>query len=252
MVPVLFAYGGSHTTTFIAGEVRDPQRVLPRALVLGVSGVIVLYLGVNFVCLRVLGVDQLAATQSPSADMMRRILGAPGEAFIDLGIAISAAGFLSQATLTSPRVYYAMAKDGLFFQRMAWVHPRTRVPVFAILLQGGVAIVIAVSGTFGQIVNYVMSVEMTFLALTALSLFVMRRRDASRPDAASLLMPGHPLTTILFALANVVLVISLFYEFPVNSAIGIGIALAGLPVYYLWRGRGKYSQSKSVSQNPQA
>jgi APA family basic amino acid/polyamine antiporter len=239
MVPVLFAYGGSHTTTFMAGEVREPRRTLPRGLVLGVSGVIVLYLGVNLACLRVLGVDQLANTKSPASEVMRQALGAPGAALISAGIAISALGFLSQATLTSPRVYYAMARDGLFFRAVAWVHPRSRVPVVAVLLQGAFAMVIAVSGTFHQILNYVMSVEMVFFSLTALGLFVLRRRDAGQSETAALSGVGHPWTTLLFVAVNLALVFDLVWKYPLNSALGIGIALAGLPVYFCWRRWGR-------------
>jgi APA family basic amino acid/polyamine antiporter len=252
LVPVLFAYGGWHTTTFMAAEVRDARRTLPRGLLLGVAGVTVLYLGVNYVCLRVLGVEELAANGSPAYEVMRRALGARGAAILSAGIAVSALGFLSQAVLTSPRVYFAMARDGLFFQAVARIHPRTRVPVVAILLQGAFASVIAVSGTFHQILNYVMSVELVFLALTALSLFILRRRDkdaiAAR-DADVIVardtvpghtvpghtVPGHPVTTLLFAAATLAVVAAIVYEYPVNSAIGFGIAAAGVPVYAFWR-----------------
>jgi APA family basic amino acid/polyamine antiporter len=241
LVPVLFAYGGWHTTTFMAAEVCDARRNLPRGLVLGVMGVTVLYLGVNFVCVRVLGVDKLAVTGRPASDVMHQALGAPGAAILSAGIAISAIGFLSQAVLTSPRVYYAMARDGLFFQCVAWIHPRTRVPVIAVLLQGAFAIIIAVSGTFHQILNYVMSVEMVFLALTALSLFIFRRRDAAAGTVPCDPVPGHPVTTLLFTVAAVAVVVAVFYQYPANSAIGLGIAAAGIPVYafWCWRNRGQ-------------
>jgi APA family basic amino acid/polyamine antiporter len=255
LVPVLFAYGGWHTTTFMAAEVRDARRNLPRGLLLGVAGVTVLYLGVNYVCLRVLGVEELAANGSPAYEVMRRALGGRGAALLSAGIAVSALGFLSQAVLTSPRVYFAMARDGLFFQAVARIHPRTRVPVVAILLQGAFASVIAVSGTFHQILNYVMSVELVFLALTALSLFILRRRDkvdalvardtvprhiVARDTvpghiAARDTVPGHPVTTLLFAAATLAVVAAIVYEYPANSAIGLGIAAAGLPVYAFWR-----------------
>jgi APA family basic amino acid/polyamine antiporter len=234
LVPVLFAYGGWHTTTFMAGEIRDPRRTLSRGLVLGVVGVIGVYVAANVAYLRALGVEGLAATAAPASEVMRRALGAPGAAVLSLGIAVSAFGFLSQATLTSPRVYYAMAKDGCFFQAIARVHPRTRVPVTAIVLQGLVATVIAVSGTFHQIINYVMSVEMVFLSMTAMSLFIIRRQDGVT-EVARLSVPGHPATTVLFAVMTMALVGVLFYKYPVNSAVGIGIALAGIPVYFCWR-----------------
>jgi APA family basic amino acid/polyamine antiporter len=239
LVPVLFAYGGWHTTTFMAAEVSDARRNLPRGLVLGVMGVTVLYLAVNLVCVGVLGVDRLAASGSPASDVMRQALGTPGAALLSVGIAVSAIGFLSQAVLTSPRVYYAMARDGLFFQSVAWIHPRTRVPIFAILLQGAFAIVIAMSGTFHEIVNYVMSIEMVFLALTALSLFIFRRRDAMAGTAPRATVSGHPVTTLLFTGTAVAVVVALFYQFPKNSAIGLGIAAAGIPVYAFWRWRNR-------------
>jgi APA family basic amino acid/polyamine antiporter len=195
-----------------------------------------------------LGVGRLAASQTPAADVMRLAWGEAGVAAISVGITISALGFLSQATLTSPRVYYAMAEDGLFFQRVAWIHPRTRVPVVAIVLQGLFAMVIAVSGTFHQIVNYVMSVEMGFFVLTSLSLFIIRRRDRKRSDPSGLALPGHPATTLLFAGVNVLVLLDLFYKFPGNSAIGVVIALAGVPVYFMWRRRSQtgsqYSDAK--------
>jgi APA family basic amino acid/polyamine antiporter len=237
LVQVFFSYGGSHTTTFVAGEVRDPARNLPRGLVLGILGVIALYVAVNFVCLRVLGVDELSQAKAPASDVMRRALGAPGALFISVGVALSALGWLSQATLTSPRVFYAMARDGLFFRAVARIHPRTRAPAVAILLQGVVASVIAATGTFRQIVNYVMGVEMTFLALTALGLFVIRRRDGAA--GAGLAMPGHPATTLLFAAVMLAVVINLFIGSYTDTLISFGIALTGVPAYVFWRYRGR-------------
>jgi APA family basic amino acid/polyamine antiporter len=245
LVQVFFAYGGWHTTTFLAAEVRDPTRTLPRGLILGVTGVIVLYLGVSLACLRVLGAEELAVNTSPAAAVMQRVLGAPGAALLAAGIAVSALGFVSQASLTSPRVYYAMARDGLFFRGVAWVHPRTRSPVVAVLLQGTFALVLAVTRTFQEILNSVMCVEMTFFALTALGLFVIRRRDGTAP--ASQAVPGHPVTTLLFAAVNVALVLDLFYREPGNSAAVAAIALAGLPAYCLWTRR-----SRRVGAGPAA
>ncbi|CAN5490134.1 hypothetical protein BH20VER3_BH20VER3_07330 [soil metagenome] len=138
MTPVLFAYGGWQTSSFLGGEVRDAQRTLPRGLILGVLGVIAVYLSVNFVYLRALGAAGLAGTTTPASSAMRDLLGARGGQWIAAGVAISAFGFLAQSMLTAPRVYFAMADDGVFFRGVARVHPRTRVPMVAIVLQGGV------------------------------------------------------------------------------------------------------------------
>jgi APA family basic amino acid/polyamine antiporter len=168
---------------------------------------------------------------------MRVALGKTGELIIAVGIAISTLGFLSQAILTAPRVYFAMADDGLFFRRVAWVHPRTRVPVVAIALQGALAIVIAFSGRYEQILSYVVSVDSIFFGLAAATVFYFRREAGG--DRVRFKIPGHPVTTILFIVAEWLVAVNTFYKFPENSAIGIGILLAGIPVYFYWRSRGK-------------
>src|ERR1700724_964831 len=179
MIPVAFAYGGWQTASFVAGEMRDPRRDLSRGLVIGVIGVVVLYLAVNFVCLRVLGPQGLAATHAPASGVMRAALGERGAQWIAVGIAISTLGFLSQGILTAPRVYYAMARDGLFFKRVGHFRPKTGAPVVAIILQGIAATIIALSGRYEQILNYVVFIDFISFALTAASLFVFRRRERS-------------------------------------------------------------------------
>ena len=233
MVPVLFAYGGWQTANFIAAEVREPRKNLPRGLIIGVIGVVVLYLAVNFVCVRALGVAGLAQTQTPASDVMRLALGAQGARLIAAGIAISTLGFLSQGMLTAPRVYFAMADDRLFFKSVAWLHPRTRVPAVAIALQGAMAIIIALSGRYDQILNYVVSVDFIFFGLSATCIFVFRKRKSE--DGEGYRMPGHPVTTFLFVAACWVVVINTVYKYPANSLIGLAIMLAGIPVYFLWR-----------------
>jgi APA family basic amino acid/polyamine antiporter len=232
MTPVMFAYGGWQTSSFVAAEMRDPQRDLPRGLMLGVAGVILLYTSVAVVCVHALGPAGLAASKTPASDVMRAALGNTGARWIALGIAISALGFLSQGMLTTPRVYFAMAEDGLFFSRVAEVHPVTRVPVFAIVLQGVAAAVIAWSGTYGQILSYVVSVDFIFFGLTGAALFVFRRHSRG---FAAFKAPGHPLTTALFVTACVVIVAATVWNNPVNSIIGYAILLAGVPAYLYWQ-----------------
>jgi APA family basic amino acid/polyamine antiporter len=236
LVPVLFAYGGWQTASFVAGELRDPRRDLPRGLLLGVAGVVALYLAVNFVCVRVLGMGGLAATSTPASEVMRLALGEGGARFIAVGIAVSTLGFLSQSMLTAPRVYYAMAEDGLFFKGAGWLHPRTRVPVVAIALQGALAMAIAASGRYEQILNYVVSVDFILFGLTATCVFVFRRRDAAAGEqGAGFAVPGHPWTTLFFVAASWLVVLNTVYTYPENSAVGLAIVCAGVPAYFVWR-----------------
>jgi APA family basic amino acid/polyamine antiporter len=241
MVPVLFAYGGWQTANFVADEVREPRKNLPRGLLIGVAGVAALYTAVNFVYVLALGPEGLARATAPASAMMRVALGQRGAALIAVGIAVSTLGFLSQSILTAPRVYFAMARDGLFFRSVAWLDPRTRVPVVAIVLQGAWAIVIALSGRYEQILNYVVSMDFLFFGLTATCLFVFRRREAraspangANAEATPYQMPGHPVTTALFIAACWLVVANTLYKYPGNTAIGMGILLAGIPVYFLW------------------
>jgi basic amino acid/polyamine antiporter, APA family len=237
LVPVLFAYGGWQTASFVAAELKHSQRDLPRGLLIGVSGVVLLYLLVNIVSLRVLGMDGLARTTTPASDVMRAALGDTGATLIAAGIAVSTIGFLSQNLLTGPRVYFAMAKDGTFFKSVATVHPRTRVPVVAIVLQGGVASALALSGSYEHILGFVVAIDWTFFGLTALALIVLRRRDAAEGGAVSFRVPGHPFTTVAFVAGSWLVVANTVYRFPANALAGIGLLALGVPVYYLWRRR---------------
>jgi APA family basic amino acid/polyamine antiporter len=243
MTPVMFAYGGWQTASFVSGELRRPQRDLAIGLLAGVVGVVAVYVGVNIACLHTLGAGGLAATKTPASEVMRLALGQRGATLIAIGIAISTLGFLSQSMLTAPRVYYAMAADGLFFRSVARVHPVTRVPVVAIAMQGLVAIVIALSGTYEQILGYVVSVDFIFFGLTGVALFLFRRRDSR---SAGFRTPGHPVTTLIFTLACWLVVAGTVAEAPKNSAIGLAIVAAGLPAYAMWRRRADRARGAKV------
>lgn len=239
LIPVQFAYGGWQTACFVAGEVREPQKNLPRSLLLGVLGVILVYLSVNFACLHSLGPHGLAETKTPASAVMRLALGENGARIIATGIAVSTVGFLSQSMLTAPRVYFAMAEDGLFFRSLAKLN-RARVPAFAIALQGVLATIITFSGRYEQILNYVVSVDVVFFALTASCIFVFRRKRKIDPPPAYKIfrVPGHPFTTLFFIFACCAVVVSTVRRYPHNSLIGLGIMLTGLPAYLFWRTRG--------------
>ena len=214
---------------------------------IGVIGVVVLYLAVNFVCLRVLGPDGLAATRTPASAVMRAALGERGARWIAVGIAISTLGFLSQGILTAPRVYYAMARDGLFFRSVGWLSPRTGAPVVAIVLQGVTATVIALSGRYEQISE-----------LRGLGRFHFLRPDRGIPvclpaedgglAATPYLTPGHPYTTGALRAGLRRYRDHHHRDFPANTAIGLIILLAGIPVYLYWS-RAKRRNALQPNQN---
>jgi APA family basic amino acid/polyamine antiporter len=235
MTPVMFAYGGWQTSSFVAAEMRDPRRDLARGLLLGVAGVVLAYTSVALVCLYALGPAGLAQSATPATDAMRLALGDRGAALIALGIAVSTLGFLSQGMLTTPRVYFAMAEDGLFFRKIAAVSPRTHAPIAAIVLQGVAALAITLSGTYGQILSYVVSVDFIWFGLTGAALFVFRRREPDRDGGFR--APGHPVTTGLFVAACVLVIAATLISNPVNSLIGFAIVLAGIPACHYWQRR---------------
>src|SRR5215471_19183607 len=235
MVPVLFAYGGWQTAAFVGGEVKDPARTLPRGMVLGVIGVVILYLAVNVACLRVLGASGLAGTPAPAAALMRAAFGETGARVLAFGVAASTLGFLSQSMLTAPRVYYAMAADGLFFGGIARVNARTHVPVRAVVLQGVAAVVIALTGEYGRILDTVVCADWIFFGLSAACVFALRRHDAAAGHPTTATVPFHPWTTLAFIAASAWIVFQSLAHDPRNGAIGVALMLASWPVYLLWR-----------------
>jgi basic amino acid/polyamine antiporter, APA family len=243
MVPVVFAYGGWQTANYVASEIRDPRRNLPRALLHGVLGIIALYLSVNFIYVAVLSPAGLAATETPASEMMRRSLGGPGGKLIAAAIAISTLGFLSQTMLTYPRIYYAMAQDGMLPRALSLLGARSRAPVGAILLQSVTTIAAILLGTYEQILSYVIVMDWLFFALTASSLFVFRSWDnraagnETLPEKSGFRVPGHPWTTAIFTTASWLIVLNTIYKYPRDSGVALCILFAGVPVFFLLRRR---------------
>lgn len=236
MIPVVFSYGGWQTANYVAGEIRDPSRNLARALLVGVIAVISIYLLVNISCLRALGVEALGRTLTPVSDVLQRATGPVGAGLAASAIALSAIAYLSQSMLTGPRVYFAMARDGLFFRQVARISDGSRAPVIAIVLQAVWTGFLALSGSYDQILSYVTSMNFLFFGLSASCLFVLRRRDrAAGRSRGGYAAPFHPWTTGLFVLACGVIVGVSFWAYPVNSLVGYGILLLGVPPYLFWR-----------------
>jgi len=233
LISVLFSYDGWQTAAFLDGELKDPRRSLPIALVLGVLGVVALYVLVTVAALHVLGPVGLASSTTPASDMMRVIAGPLGSRLVAVAIAISTLGFLSNSVLTTPRIFYAMAEDGLFFKQFAWLHPKTCVPIYGLAVQCIATALITFSGRYDQILSYVVSMDFFFMALCAIALLIFRKRDGAAP-AQGILVPGDPWITVAFTAASFGLVAQSFYSSPRETAIGFAILLSGAPIYLFW------------------
>jgi APA family basic amino acid/polyamine antiporter len=232
----MFAYGGWQNCASVAAEIKDPARTLPRANVLGVAVVVALYLGLNVAYLWVLTPEQMGASTALAADMARAVAGETGARLVAALILISSLGFLSVIILTGPRLYYAMAADGLFLKRAARLHPRHRTPTFTLWFQTAVSVILLATNTFDQLLSYVVFADWLFFGLTVGGLFVLRRRNPGREGVAS--MPGHPVTTLIFVLAAAGIVLNSFVAYTAQSLAGTAIlAVAAAGYLLLFRAR---------------
>jgi len=233
LVPTMFAYGGWQNLNFVSEEVKEPLRNLPRAIMIGVLCVIVVYVSANVAYVHTLGAEALAATKTPAADMASRLVGDAGAKVISFLIVISTFGFINLALLSAPRVYYAMGADGVFFEFLGRLSPRFQVPTAAILLQGALASLFALSNSYKELLGYAVFADWIFFALAGIALLVFRRTmpDAPRPHPA----PLYPITPILFVLAGLGIVVNIFVVDWKNARVGALIIAAGVPVFFLWR-----------------
>src|SRR5262249_22039149 len=236
LVPILFAYGGWQSCANIAAEIKDPRRNLPRANVIGVIVVVVLYLSLNLAYLWVLTPEQVAGSRALAADMARVVAGAAGARFVASLIVVSSLGFLAVVILTGPRLYYAMAADGLFFGRAATLHPRYRTPVFALWFQAAVSLVLLMTNTYDQLLSYVVFADWLFFGLTAAALFIVRRRDVGDQHEIAR-VPGHPFTTGLFVTVATGIVVNTFVVYRAQSLTGSAILAAAAAVFVVGRSR---------------
>ena len=233
LVPVMFAYGGWQTLNYVAEEVKSPVKTLPRATLLGVFCVIAVYVTANLAYVHVLSAPGLAKTKTPAADVALTLMGGRAATAMAVLIVISAFGFLNLALMTPPRVYYAMAADGLFFRAVARLSKRFRAPTLAILIQGFLASLFALTHTFERLLGYVVFADWIFFALAGIALIVLRRKlpHADRPRP----VPLFPWTPIAFSLAGLGIVLNTFVADTRNALIGTAIILAGVPIYFLWQ-----------------
>jgi len=235
MIGTLWAYEGWHYVTFSAGETRDPQRAFPRGIIVGTAILVGIYLLANVGYMAALGPAGVAATDSVAADAMRALFGPGAAAVITLTILVAMFSAANGLALTAPRVYYAMANDGVFFRGLARVHPRFGTPAFAVVAGTAWAVVLAVTGTFEQLLTYVVFAGWAFYALAALAIFRYRKTepDTHRPFR----VPGYPWTPLLFVLATAAIVLNTLFTQPVQALLGIAVVLLGTPAYFLWKRR---------------
>lgn len=242
MIAVLWAYEGWQFVTYSAGEVINAKRNLPLGLVLGSAALIGIYLLANFGYLAALGGPGVANSKRLAATAVSIVVSPSAAKLISIMILISIFSAANGVMLTSTRVYYAMARDRLFFLRLAQVHPKFKTPAFAIIAGAAWSIILAVTGTFEQLLTYVVFIGWIFYALAAASIFVYRRRipEAARPYR----VPGYPVTPLLFIAAAAALVLNTVATQPVRAVLGLGIVLLGAPAYLIWR-----SKSAGVEQS---
>jgi APA family basic amino acid/polyamine antiporter len=232
LLGVLWAYEGWQNVTYSAGEAVDPQRTFSRGIVIGTIGLIVIYLTANIGYLAALGPDAVASSDRVAADAVRTLAGPAAAKVITAAVLVSMFSAANGVTLTDTRCYFAMARDGVFFRKLAEVHPRFGTPTFAILTSSAWAMLLTF-GTFEQLLTYVVFASWLFAALAAASVFVLRRRRPNAPRPFR--VPGYPLTPALFIAAAGAIVVNTFVARPLQAVAGIGIVLLGTPVYFFWK-----------------
>jgi APA family basic amino acid/polyamine antiporter len=235
MISVLWAYEGWQYATFSVGETVDPQRTFPRALMLGSVMLIAIYLLANVAYLAALGTTGVMASERVAADAVTAVLGPAAGKVIAVVILISMFSAANGLTLTVPRLYFSMARDRVFFAKLAEVHPRFGTPALAIVASSVWAMLLALTGTFEQLLTYVVFAAWIFYALGGLAIFAYRRMQPGMPRPFR--TPGYPLTPLLFVASAVAIVLNTIVSQPGRAALGIGLVLLGVPAFYVWRAR---------------
>ena len=244
MISVLWAYEGWQYITFSAGETINPQRTFPLAFLVGTSALIVIYLLANLGYVSALGAAGVAASTRVAASALAVVVGSGASKIVGIVILVSMFSAANSILLTAPRVYYAMAEDGLFFRSLARIHPTYGTPALAIGVAGAWSALLAAIGSFEQLLTFVVFIGWIFYALAAASVFVYRRRE---PNAERFYrVPGYPLTPLIFIVAAGALVANTIATQPIRAAIGLGIVMLGVPAYLFWRRRARTNRAHTA------
>lgn len=237
LVAVLWAYKGWESASYSAGETKNPGRNLPWGLLLGALAILAIYGSTNLAYLWVLPTDAIARSDRIAADVMSLVVGPVGASLIGVAILFSIVGAANQVLLTSPRVYFAMAQDGLFFRKVAQVHPRFRTPHISIVAMGAWALLLSLSGTFEQLFTYVIFGQWIFFGLTVAAVFVLRKKHPTLPRPYR--TTAYPVAPALFVLAALAISLNTLVHEPLNALAGLGLIALGLPAYRFWRKKGR-------------
>jgi APA family basic amino acid/polyamine antiporter len=230
VVGSFFSFAGWWDVSKVAGEVRNPSRTMPRAFVFGVLIVTLVYVLTSATFVYLVPMDQVTSGQAFAAQVGEVLFGRTGGQVFSVFVIVAVLGSLAAIIMSAPRVYFAMARDGLFFPAASAVHPRFKTPARCIALQAVLATVLVLSGTFEQIISYFFFVVLVFIALTVVGIFILRRRN---PTAAEYSTPGYPLTPVVFILLVLLMLVLLAVGQPKQSFLGVGVVALGVPVYYL-------------------
>jgi APA family basic amino acid/polyamine antiporter len=232
MISCLLSYDGWVALSCMAGEVKNPKRNLTLAAAIGLSTVIGVYVLANLAYLRVLSVAQIAAADRVGAQVAERAMGPFGASLVTLTILLSIAGAANGWAMAAPRIYFAQARDGLFFSRFAAIHPRYRTPAFSILAFGFWCALLALTGTYETLASYAMFAAWIFYGLTSAGVLVLRRKYPHRVRPYK--MPGYPVTLLLFVAVAFGFVVNTFLATPGPALVGTLLIATGVPVYFLW------------------
>jgi APA family basic amino acid/polyamine antiporter len=235
LIAVSWAFDGWSNITYAAGEIKNPQRNIPLTLFLSTVLLTSLYLLVNYVYLLALPIDEMQGVETIAEKASTRLWGDRISGLVSAAILISILGALHGAIFVGPRVYFAMARDGVFFQSVGRVHPRFRTPAFALIVQAVWACLVALTGTFEQLFTFVIFITLFFWLSAAAAVFTLRytRPDMPRPYKTW----GYPAVPLLFIVLTIILIVNTLIKRPVESLVGIGITVIGIPVYYYWKRR---------------
>jgi APA family basic amino acid/polyamine antiporter len=247
LIAGLFAYGGWHMVTYAADETKDPARTVPRALVLGMIVVTVAYIAINASYLAVLPLETVTRSTRVAADFADVLLGSGGADALSMLVIVSTLGGMTGIILAGPRVYLAMAQDGLLFRWAGSMHPRHRTPHVAIALQALWSSVLVLTGTYRALFTRVVYTEWIFFALMAASIYFLRRRAGYNPAYR---VRGYPILAAIFVMSSVTIVLQQIVSSPIESLTGLGLVVAGLPVYWLWTRRRGFQRNDDPGTVP--